>query len=67
MHDDDLANDLLNSAQEISDFLGPPWTPRKVYYAAQQKHLPIGQLGNHLISRKSKFWRAIDKELEQAS
>ena len=67
MHDDNLADDALYGAKAIADFLGPPWTPRKVYYAAQKKHLPIGQLGNHLISRKSKISRAIDEELEQAS
>jgi hypothetical protein len=59
---DSLSDDLLTGAQAIAAYLGAPWNERKVYYAAEQKHLPIGHIGQTLFSRKSALDRALTPE-----
>jgi hypothetical protein len=51
-----LADDLLNGAAEIADFLGT--NVREVYHLAKTKRLPIGRLGKKLIASRSKLRRA---------
>jgi len=52
-----LREDLLTGAKAIADYIG--WPERRVYYAADRKHLPIGHSGNLLIARKSELDRAL--------
>lgn len=56
---EDLTNDLLTGADAIAAFMGPPWNPRKIYWAAEKKHLPIGRVGSALIARKSELSRRL--------
>ena len=51
-----LADDLLNGANEIADFLGT--NAREVYHLAATKRLPIGRLGRKLIASKNQLRRA---------
>jgi hypothetical protein len=53
---DRLADDLLNGAAEIADFLGT--NTREVYLLAKTKRLPIGRLGRKLIATRSQLRRA---------
>jgi hypothetical protein len=59
---DDLANDLLEGADEIAAFMG--WNRRRVFYAAERKLIPIFRVGNRLSARKSSLRRRIE-DLEQ--
>ena len=56
---DRLADDLLNGAAEIAQFLGT--NPREVYLLAQTKRLPIGRLGRKLIASKRALNRQVAK------
>jgi hypothetical protein len=56
---DRLADDLLNGAAEIAEFLGT--NAREVYLLAQTKRLPIGRLGRKLIASKRNLARHVDK------
>jgi hypothetical protein len=56
---DRLADDLLNGAAEIAEFLGT--NTREVYLLAQTKRLPIGRLGRKLIASKRQLTRHTDK------
>ncbi len=62
---DCLGDDLLNGAAAIAEHMGPDWTPRRVFYAAERKYLPIFRLGNRLCARKSTLVRHME-DLEQA-
>ena len=62
---DCLGDDLLNGAAAIAKHMGPDWTPRRVFYAAEHKYLPIFRLGNRLCARKSTLVQHM-KDLEQA-
>jgi hypothetical protein len=53
---DRLADDLLNGAREIAEFLGT--NTREVYHLAKHKRLPIGRLGKKLIASRSGLRRA---------
>jgi len=53
---DRLADDLLNGAAEIADFLGT--NTREVYLLAKTKRLPIGRLGKKLIASRAGLRRA---------
>jgi len=53
---DRLADDLLNGAGEIAEFLGT--NPREVYWLAKTKRLPIGRLGRKLIASRNQLRRA---------
>ena len=55
-----LRDDLLTGAIAIAEYTG--WTVRRVYYAAEQKHLPIGRVGQTLIARRSELKRALSGE-----
>ena len=58
---DNLADDLLEGADEIAAFMG--WNRRRVFYADERKLIPIFRLGNRLSARKSTLRRHIeDKE-----
>ncbi len=59
---DDLADDLLEGADEIAAFMG--WNRRRVFYAAERKLIPIFRVGNRLSARKSSLRRRIE-DLEQ--
>ncbi len=59
---DDLANDLLEGADEIAAFMG--WNRRRAFYAAERKLIPIFRVGNRLSARKSSLRRRIE-DLEQ--
>lgn len=48
----DLAEDLLNSADEIAAFIG--WTPRQVYHAADKGSIPIIRLPGSRTLRSTK-------------
>ena len=62
---DSLGDDLLDGAAAIAEHMGPDWTPRRVFYAAERKYLPIFRLGNRLCARKSTLRRHMEG-LEQA-
>jgi hypothetical protein len=50
----DLAEDILEGAEAISEFLfGSPEFRRKVYYLAECSKLPVFRLGSMLCARKS--------------
>ena len=55
----DLADDLLNDADEIGAFLG--WSRRQVYHAAEKNRIPIIRLSGSrtLRARKSELRRAL--------
>jgi hypothetical protein len=52
-----LADDLLNGAIEIAEFLGTK--PREVYHLARTRRLPIGRLGRKLIASRNQLRRAL--------
>ncbi len=54
-----LRDDLLTGAVDIAAFLGPRWTKRKIYYAAERGTLPISRVGETLVARKSELNRAL--------
>jgi hypothetical protein len=62
-----LKDDLLEGAEAIRSYLG--WeSVRKVYYAAERKHLPIwqaegGQGSSRLITTKSALRRHFDSKI----
>ncbi len=62
MHENDLADDLLEGADEIAAYLG--WNRRRVFYAAERKLIPIFRIGNRLSARKSSLRKRIE-DLEQ--
>ena len=51
-----VADDLLNGAAEIAEFLGT--NTREVYYLRQTKRLPIGNIGRKLIASRAQLSRA---------
>jgi hypothetical protein len=53
---DRLADDLLNGAAEIAEFLGT--NTREIYWLARTKRLPIGRLGRKLIASRAQLRRA---------
>jgi hypothetical protein len=53
---DRLADDLLNGAAEIAEFLGT--NTREIYWLAKTRRLPIGRLGRKLIASRSQLRRA---------
>lgn len=59
-----LSADLLTGAAAIAGYIG--WPPRRVYYAADRKQLPIGRVGQILIARKSELDRALSYDSAQA-
>ena len=50
-----LRDDLLTGARAIADYTG--WPLRRVYLAAEKRHLPIGRTGSLLTARKSELDR----------
>ena len=60
---DNLADDLLDGADQIAAFMG--WNRRRVFYAAERNLIPIFRVGNRLAARKSTLRRHIG-DLEQA-
>ncbi len=62
MQENDLADDLLEGADEIAAFMG--WNRRRVFYAAERKLIPIFRVGNRLSARKSSLRKRIE-DLEQ--
>jgi hypothetical protein len=52
-----LADDLLTGAAQIGAYIG--WPLRKVYYAKERGHLPIGSVGATLIARRSELDQAL--------
>ena len=63
MNENDLADDLIEGADAIGAYIG--WKPRRVYYAAERKLIPIFRLGDRLCARKSTLKRHVE-ELEKA-
>jgi hypothetical protein len=45
-----IADDILRGARAIGDYIGLP--EKKVFYLAEQGHLPIGRIGATLIASK---------------
>jgi hypothetical protein len=54
-----LADDLLNGAIEIADFLG--CKPREVYHLVKTKRLRVGRLGKKLIGSRTQIRRDFQK------
>jgi hypothetical protein len=52
-----LADDLPTGADAIAAYLG--WSPRRVYYVARQRYLPINHIGTTLVARKSQLDKAL--------
>ncbi len=63
MYEIELADDLLEGADEIAAFMG--WNRRRVFYAAERKLIPIFRIGNRLSARKSKLLQHVE-DLEKA-
>ncbi len=63
MQENDLADDLLEGADQIAAFMG--WNRRRVFYAAERKLIPIFRVGSRLSARKSTLRRHVE-DLEQA-
>jgi hypothetical protein len=63
MPSSELSHDLLTGADAIAAHLGPPWNKRKIYWAAENKYLPIGRIGKILTARKSELDRATSAAL----
>ncbi len=63
MQENDLADDLLEGADEIAAFMG--WNRRRVFYLAERELMPIFRIGNRLAARKSALRRRIE-DMEQA-
>lgn len=56
----DIADDFLEGAQEIADFLGPKWSERKVRHAREVQALPIRKKeGIGLYAFKSELLTAL--------
>jgi hypothetical protein len=53
---DRVADDLLNGAAEIAEFLGT--NAREVYHLRKTQRLPIGRLGRKLIASRRQLTRA---------
>jgi hypothetical protein len=53
---DRVADDLLNGAAEIAEFLGT--NAREVYHLHKTQRLPIGRLGRKLIASRRQLTRA---------
>jgi hypothetical protein len=53
---DRVADDLLNGAAEIAEFLGT--NTREVYHLRQTQRLPIAKLGKKLIASRNQLRRA---------
>ena len=51
----DLAEDLLDGADEIAAFLG--WKPRRVFYAVEREQIPVTRSGKRIIGSKTKLRR----------
>ena len=64
MHENDLADDLLEGAEAIGAFMG--WSTRRVFYMAERGKFPIFRVQARLTARKSTLRRHIE-ELEQAA
>ena len=64
MQENDLADDLLEGADEIAAFMG--WNRRRVFYVAERELMPIFRIGNRLAARKSALRRRIE-DMEQAA
>jgi hypothetical protein len=47
---DSIANDRLDGAKAIGDFLGED--EKKIYYWAERKLIPIGRIGSMLVGSK---------------
>ena len=58
MQENDLADDLLEGADEIGDFMD--WKPRRVFYVAERKLMPIFRIGKRLVARKSTLRRHVE-------
>jgi hypothetical protein len=57
---DHVAGDFLEGAASIAEFLGPPWTERKVYHAREVGGLPIRRkAGIGLYAFKSELLAAL--------
>jgi hypothetical protein len=59
----DLADDLLEGADEIAAFGG--WSRRQVYHLAQTRRLPVFRLGATLCARKSRIVAWIEDQETQ--
>jgi hypothetical protein len=57
-----LADDLLDGADEIADFMG--WPRRRVYYLLENSLIPAFQIGTRWTARKSRLRKHVE-ELEK--
>jgi hypothetical protein len=62
-HSYDLADDLLEGADEIAKFGG--WSRRQVYHLAQTRRLPVFRLGSTLCARKTRIVAWIENQETQ--
>lgn len=63
-----LADDLLEGAEQIADFVyGNPGKRRKIYHLAETSRFPIFRLGAVLCARKSKIEAWIAEQEKRAS
>ena len=57
-----LADDLLDGAEAISEFIGGRMTARKVYRLAEIEELPVVRVGRRIYARKSEIIRAFSSQ-----
>lgn len=64
---EELADDLLEGADEIAEFIfGKRGGRRKVYYLAETSRLPVFRLGAQLCARRSVLLRWISGQESRA-
>lgn len=65
---DTLADDLLEGAQEIQNFLfGSRGNRRKTYYLIESKQIPTFRIGNRIYARKSTLLTWITEQEQNVS
>lgn len=63
-----LADDLLEGAQEIHDFVfGSRGNRRKTYYLIESKQIPTFRIGNRIYARKSTLLTWITQQEQNVS
>ena len=56
-NDLNLAEDLLDGADAIAEFLGDGWNVRRIYYCVEREQLPVIRTGKRIVGSKSRLRR----------